>query len=165
MSAETPAEIVLAAVAGAHGIGGAVRLKIFAQGLESLEVNKVYQAEGRSLTLVSLSPEKGGNAIARFAEIGSRNQAEALRGTKLSISREALPALEDGEYYHIDVIGRPVLDAAGALLGVVRGVENFGAGDIIEIDLPDGKTAMLPFRAPAVIEVEGQLIVDPVWLA
>jgi len=159
-----PDEVVLAAVAGAHGIGGAVRLKVFAQGLASLDAHKNFQAGGKPLTLTSLSPDKAG-AIARFAEITTRNQAEALRGTQLSIPRAALPPLEPGEYYHIDLIGRPVHDADGNQLGTVRAIENYGAGDLLDIDLPGGKTAMVPYRAPAVTETEGRLLIDPVWLA
>ena len=158
------AEVTLAAVAGAHGIGGAVRLKIFAQGLESLEAHKCFHANGKPLTLTSLSPDKSG-AIARFAEVTTRNQAEALRGTLLTIPRSALPPLPDGEYYHIDLIGRPVHDTDGTRIGTIRAIENYGAGDLLELDLPNGKTAMVPYRAPAVIETEGRLLIDTAWLA
>jgi 16S rRNA processing protein RimM len=157
-------DVTLAAVAGAHGIGGAVRLKIFAQGLESLEQHRNFQAGGQTLTLVSLSPDKAG-AIARFAEITTRNQAEALRGTALTIPRTALPALADGEYYHIDLIGRPVHAPDGTLLGTIHNIENYGAGDILDIALATGKSAMVPYRPPAVTEAEGRFIIDPDWLA
>ncbi|WP_439534310.1 ribosome maturation factor RimM [Polymorphobacter sp.] len=164
MSADQTADITLAAVAGAHGIGGAVRLKIFAQGLESLQAHRNFSAGGKALTLTELRPDKIG-AVARFAEIHDRNQAEALRGTLLTIPREALPPLEDGEYYHADIIGRPVEGPDGAVLGTVLKIENYGAGDILELTLADGRTTMVPFRAPAVSETEGRLVVDPLWLA
>jgi 16S rRNA processing protein RimM len=164
MSAEPPACITLAAVAGAHGIGGAVRLKIFAQGLESLEAHHQFVAGGKTLTLTELRPDKIG-AVAHFAEIKDRNQAEALRGTLLTVPRTALPPLGEGEYYHADIIGQPAHSPDGALLGHVTKIENYGAGDILELTLEGGKTAMVPFRAPAVTETEGRLIVDPLWLA
>jgi 16S rRNA processing protein RimM len=163
MPAEPPADITLAAVAGAHGIGGAVRLKIFAQGLESLEAHRKFRANGKPLTLTDLRPDKTG-AVARFAEIQTRTQAEALRGTLLTIPRTALPPLEPGEYYHADIIGLPAHAPTGEKLGHVTKIENFGAGDILELTLETGKTAMVPFRAPAVVEAEGRLIVDPLWL-
>jgi 16S rRNA processing protein RimM len=157
-------QVMLAAVAGAHGIGGAVRLKIFAQHLESLEQHRQFHANGQTLTLTSLKAGKTG-AIARFAEITTRNQAEALRGAQLTIPRDALPALEEGEYYHIDLIGHPVHAPDGSPLGTIRAIENYGAGDILELELATGKTAMVPYRPPAVMDTQGHLIVDPAWLA
>ena len=100
------AQVTLAAVAGAHGIGGEVRLKLFAEGVESLKRHKGFMAGDRPLTLLSVKPGSVG-AIARFAEIGDRAAAEALRGTLLTVLRSALPPLEPGEYYHADLIGLP----------------------------------------------------------
>lgn len=157
-------EVVLAAVAGAHGISGEVRLKVFAEGLESLEAHKVFTAGGRTLTLKSLRPDKIG-AVARFTEIGDRNAAEGLRGTLLSVPRDALPPLGEGEYYHADIIGLPVVTTGGEPVGTVTGIENFNAGDILEITRPDGKTFMVPFKPPAVPEVGTSVVVDPEWLA
>jgi 16S rRNA processing protein RimM len=157
-------EVVLAAVAGAHGITGEVRLKLFAEGLESLEAHKVFLAGGRTLTLKSLRSDKIG-AVARFAEIGDRNAAENLRGTLLSVPRDALPPLAEGEYYHADIIGLSVVTIGGEPVGTVTAIENFNAGDILEITRPDGKTFMVPFKAPAVPEVGESVVVDPEWLA
>lgn len=157
-------DVVLAAIAGAHGITGEVRLKVFANGLESLEAHKVFTAGGRTLTLRSLRPDKIG-AVARFAEIGDRNAAEALRGTLLAVPRDSLPPLGEGEYYHADIIGLPVVTTGGDAVGTVTAIENFNAGDILEITRPDGKTFMVPFKPPAVPEVGASVVVDPEWLA
>jgi 16S rRNA processing protein RimM len=157
-------DVVLAAVAGAHGITGEVRLKVFAEGLDSLAAHKVFTAGGRTLTLKSLRPDKIG-AVARFAEIGDRNAAEALRGTLLSVPRDALPPLGEGEYYHADIIGLPVVTTGGDAVGTVTAIENFNAGDILEITRADGKTFMVPFKPPAVPEVGASVVVDPEWLA
>lgn len=156
-------DVTLAAIAGAHGITGEVRLKLFAQGLESLTVHKVFTAGGHTLTLKSIRPDKIG-AVARFAEITDRNAAENLRGTLLTVPRDSLPPLAEGEYYHADIIGLPVVTTAGDAVGTVTAIENFNAGDILEITLPDGKTTMVPFRAPAVPAVGASVIVDPEWL-
>lgn len=155
--------VILAAIAGAHGIKGEVRLKLFAESLDSLAKHKVFAAERggtvQTLTLQSMRPDKAG-AIARFAEIADRTAAEALRGMTLGVSRDALPALGDGEFYHADLIGRAVVSTEGADVGKVVAVENFGAGDILEIVKPDGKTFMVPFNPNAVPEVGAVIMLD-----
>ena len=98
-------QVILAAVAGAHGVGGEVRLKLFAEGLDSLKRQQTLQAGERVLTLKAVRPGSAG-AIARFAEIADRRAAEALRGTLLTVPRESLPPLAEGEYYHADLLGR-----------------------------------------------------------
>jgi 16S rRNA processing protein RimM len=151
-------QVTLAAIAGAHGLGGEVRLKLFAEGVESLKRHKGFMAGDRPLTLVSVKPGSLG-AIARFAEIGDRAAAEALRGTLLTVPRSALPPLAEGEYYHADLIGLPCVTAEGRLLGTAVLVENFGAGDIVEIERPDGKRFMVPVNPAIEIEPE-RLVVD-----
>ena len=158
------AQVTLAAIAGAHGIGGEVRLKLFAEGIESLRRHEAVQVGDRRLTLMSVKPG-GGGAIARFAEITDRTAAEALRGRLLTVPRSALPALEEGEYYHADLLGLPCESAAGEPLGTVVAVDNFGAGDIVEIEKPDGKRTMVPFRAGIADLVDDRLVVDPLFLA
>ena len=158
-------DVTLAAIAGAHGITGEVRLKLFAQSLESISAHKVFTVGGRTLTLKSIRPDKIG-AVARFAEITDRTQAENLRGTLLAVPRASLPPLAPGEYYHADIIGLPVVSTAGDAVGTVTAIDNYNAGDILEITLPDGKTVMVPFRPPAVPdEVTDKVVVDPDWLA
>jgi 16S rRNA processing protein RimM len=159
-----PDQVILAAIAGAHGISGEVRLKVFAEGLDSLKPHQSFQAGERTLTLKAVKPGSAG-AIARFAEIADRNAAEALRGTLLSVPRDALPPLEEGEYYHADLLGLPCVDAGGAALGVVVGVENFGAGDLLEVERPDGKRALIPFRAGIADLTDGTIVADPAFLA
>ena len=156
-------DITLAAIAGAHGITGEVRLKLFGQGLDSLQAHNVFIVGGRTLTLKSLRPDKIG-AVARFAEVGDRTAAEGLRGTLLAVPRDSLPPLAEGEYYHADIIGLAVVDTDGAPVGVVTAIENYNAGDILEITLADGKTAMVPFKPSAVPEVGDVVVVDRVWL-
>jgi len=155
--------ITLAAVAGAHGVGGEVRLKLFAQNVDSVKRHKQLLVGDRLLTLKSI--RGGGQPVARFAEIADRNAAEALRGQLLTIPRSALPPLEEGEYYHSDLIGMPCVDSDGQPLGTVVAVENFGAGDLLEIEKPDGKRGLVPFR-PGIADLEPErVVVDPVFLA
>lgn len=142
--------VTLAAIAGAHGVTGEVRLKLFGEGLASLEKHK--QFNDGTLTLQKLRDDGKGGAIARFAEISDRTGAEALRGTLLSVPRSALPPLPEGEYYHADLLGLPAVSEAGEALGIVVAVENFGAGDILEIERPGGKRFMVPMIPAAVPE-------------
>jgi 16S rRNA processing protein RimM len=150
--------VTLAAIAGAHGIGGEVRLKLFAKGVESLKRHPEVQVGERILTLASVKPA-GAGAIARFAGIADRNAAEALRGQTLSVPRSALPPLEEGEYYHADLIGLRCVAASGRALGTSVAVENFGAGDIVEIERPGGARFMVPIATAVAIEAD-RLVVD-----
>ncbi|WP_235957778.1 ribosome maturation factor RimM [Sphingopyxis microcysteis] len=144
--------VTLAAIAGAHGVRGEVRLKLFGEGAESLRAFSVFNAGDRTLTLKSVRPANQG-AVATFAEVVDRSAAEALRGTVLTVPRSALPPLGEGEYYHHDLIGLACVSTDGAAIGQVVAVENFGAGDILEIEKPGGKRFMVPMNARAV----------PVW--
>ena len=140
--------VTLAAVAGAHGVTGEVRLKLFGEGLASLKPHKSFN-DG-ALTLSKVRDDGKGGAVARFAEVTDRNAAEALRGTTLTVSRDALPPLAEGEYYYADLLGLPALAENGEPIGTVVAVENFGAGDVIEIERPDKKRFMVPMREEAV---------------
>jgi 16S rRNA processing protein RimM len=148
--------VVLAVVAGAHGIGGEVKLKLFTDDLSP------YQSfNGGTLTLTSLR-----GLIARFAEVRDRTAAEALRGTELTVPRTALPPLAEGEYYHSDLLGLACVATTGEPLGHVVLIENFGAGDVIEIERPDGKRFMVPMRAEAVPDWNAErLVVDAAFAA
>ena len=141
---------MLAAVAGAHGVGGEVRLKVFADDLSAHRT-----LNDGALTLRGLRD----GTIARFAEIGDRTAAEAMRGTLLWVHRAALPALDEGEYYHADLIGLAAVTDAGDPVGRVVAVENFGAGDVVEIERDSGKRFMVPMHAVPEWG-EGRLIVE-----
>jgi 16S rRNA processing protein RimM len=156
-------QVALAAVAGAHGISGEVRLKLFAQSADSLKSHEQVRVGDRLLTLASLKGDR--TPIARFAEVSDRNAAEALRGQLLTVPRSALPPLEEGEYYHADLIGLPCETASGEPLGRVVAVEDFGAGDLLEIEKPDGRRAMVPFRDGIADLANGRIVADPEFLA
>jgi 16S rRNA processing protein RimM len=153
--------VTLAAISGAHGVTGEVRLKLFTDSFESLKQHNSFN--NGTLTLRALRPHKGG-AIARFNEINDRNAAEAARSTVLQIPREALPKLGEGEYYFSDLIGLPCVSTTGEDLGKCVAVENFGASDVIEIERPDGKKFMVPMNVDAVpewgAEADGRIVID-----
>ena len=117
--------MVLAAIAGAHGLAGEVRLKLFADDLSGYS-----SLNGGALTLLSLRSGNNG-AIARFREITDRTAAEARRGTELWVPRDQLPPLADGEYYHADLLGLSAVSSEGDALGHIVAIDDFGAGDVI----------------------------------
>ena len=157
--------ITLAAITGAHGVAGEVRLKLLGDGLESLKSHKHYN-DG-ALTLQKIRSDNKGGAIARFAGIDNRTAAEKLRGTTLSVSRNNLPPLEDGEFYHADLVGLRAETETGETLGTVKAVHNFGAGDILEIaggEDGTGDDMMVPFTDDVVPEIDvkgGRVIIIP----
>ena len=109
--------------------------------------------------------DSGKTAVARFEGIGDRGAAEALRGSLVEVDRGALPQLEEGEYYYADLIGLIAEDGEGKPMGKVAAVENYGAGDLLEIELDSGKTSLIPFRAGIADLVEGRIVLDPEFLA
>jgi 16S rRNA processing protein RimM len=149
--------VTLAVITGAHGVTGEVRLKLFGEGVASLKRFRAFNDS--RLTLDKLRDDGKGGAIARFAEVADRNGAEALRGTELTVPRSALPPLAEGEYYHADLIGLPVLSDQGERLGTVVAVENYGAGDVLDIEKADGKRFMVPMIEAAVPEWDGERVV------
>ena len=93
--------------------------------------------------------------VARLAGIGDRNAAEALKGVELYIARDRLPASAEGEFYHADLIGLAAVDPEGKPIGRVVTVQNYGAGDLLEIRLAgSGKTEFVPFTEATVPEVD-----------
>lgn len=143
----TSEAIDLAAIIGAHGVAGEVRLKLFGQGIEALEVYKHFNSG--TLTLLKIRADKKGLAIARFAEISGRTDAEKHQGVRLSVSRDALPVLDDGEFYHSDLIGLKAISTSGRTLGVIIAVHNFGASDVVEIEkVPTPTNGMKTFMVP-----------------
>lgn len=154
--------VTLAAITGAHGVAGEVRLKLFGEGVVAL---KRYRAFNDSaLTVVKIKDDGKGGAIARFAEVADRTAAEKLRGTALTVRRSEMPALPEGEYYHADLIGLPAVTTEGETLGECVAVENFGAGDVIEIRKADGKKFMVPMKAQAVPEwTDERIVIEAGW--
>jgi len=156
--------IALAAVAGAHGVKGEVRLKLFSDSVESLSRHQKLTVGGAERRLLALR-DSGKTAVARFEGIFDRSAAEALRGSLVEVDRSQLPALEEGEYYHADLMGLPAVDGQGDDVGTVVAVENYGAGDLLEIKLKDGKRSLIPFK-PGIADLEnGKVVLDPEFLA
>jgi len=156
--------IALAAVAGAHGVKGELRLKLFTDSLDNLARHtRVYIGDvERKLEGVRAASS---GAIARISGIADRSAAEALRGSLVEVDRSSLPPLEEGEYYHADLIGLECVDGAGNSLGTVAAVENYGAGDLLEVEAANGKRALIPFKIGIADLEDGRIVLDPEFLA
>ena len=156
--------IALAAVAGAQGVKGELRLKLFSDSIENLSRHDMLYVGGVERRLLAVR-DSGKTAVARFEGVSDRSAAEALRGSLVEVDRATLPALEEGEYYHADLIGLEAIDRDGNRIGTVAAVENYGAGDLLEVELPDGKRSLIPFRTGIADLDGGKIVLDPAFLA
>ena len=156
--------IALAAVVGAHGVKGELRLKLFSDSVDSLSRHEKLYVGGAERRLVAVR-DGGKTAVARLEGVDSRAAAEALRGSLVEVDRDALPPLDEGEYYHVDLIGLPAVDGDGTAVGTVVAVENYGAGDVLEIELATGKRSLIPFKDGIADLKDGRIVLDPAFLA
>jgi 16S rRNA processing protein RimM len=160
--------VVVAQIGAAHGIKGEVRLKSFT-GLPAdvAAYGPLEAADGRLFEIETVRPAAGTSQVmlvARLKGVRDRNAAEALTGLELSVSRDRLPRPEADEYYHADLIGLAAVTADGTALGTVIAVQNYGAGDLVEIAPRRGATLLLPFTRVVVPEVDipgGRIVVAP----
>ena len=156
--------IALAAVAGAHGVKGEVRLKLFSDSAASLASHRNVYVGGVQRRLLNVR-DGGKTAVARFEGVADRSAAEALRGQLVEVDRSALLPLGEGEYYHADLIGLPCVDRDGQPVGIIVAVENFGAGDLLEVELPGGRKSLIPFK-DGIADLEGdRIVLDREFLA
>ncbi|ROT99390.1 ribosome maturation factor RimM [Histidinibacterium lentulum] len=161
-----PQRVVVGALAGAFGVRGEVRLKSFCAEPESIVAYApLFSADGRRFAEIVLTGQAKGAFTARVDGIVTREQADVLRGTELYADRDRLPEVAEDEYYHADLIGLPVHDTGGALIGRVRAVHDHGAGDLLEIEGPGlGTGLLLPFTRQVVPTVDlaaGRIVADP----
>lgn len=156
------ARVAMARIGAPHGVRGAVRLAVFAQDPLALRrYNPFETGDGRTLRITSLK-ETGKGIVAELEGVSDRDAAAALKGATLTVPRARLPRPDEDEFYHVDLVGLEARLAAGGVLGRVRGVADFGAGDVLEIH--GEKVVVVPFTREAVPVVDvagGFLVVDP----
>jgi 16S rRNA processing protein RimM len=157
--------ILVGHIAGAFGVRGDVRVTSFtADPMTLAEYRDLRRADGSPAPELSgARPVKGG-LVARATGVETREQAEALRGLKLHVLREALPAPDEDEFYLTDLVGMRVETPDGQVLGAVRAVQDFGAGDLLEIKPEGASSFWLPFTREAVPEIDlagGRIVAQP----
>jgi 16S rRNA processing protein RimM len=160
--------VVVGRIGAAHGIKGEVRLKSFTEApMDIAGYSPLLAPDGRSFEIERARPAAGASAdmlVVHFKGIDDRDAAEALNGVELSVPRERLPEAAEDEFYHSDLIGLVAETVAGEALGTVIAVENYGAGDLLEIAPPRGQTILVPFTRVVVPEVDlaaGRVVVNP----
>jgi 16S rRNA processing protein RimM len=148
--------VLFGRIAGAHGIRGDVLIRTFTQTPEAIGAyGPLSDESGARKFEIKSARATGKGVVARLAGIIDRNGAEALKGVELYVERERLPATEESEFYHADLIGLAAVDGDGNPVGEIVAVHNFGAGDLIELRLAgSGKTELIPFTDAAVPEVD-----------
>ncbi len=165
------AGILLGIFGAAHGVRGEVRLKSFTEPPEAIADYGPFPVPipggpgGRSVDILSLRPIKGDMLVARLSGVSDRTAAEALTNVEIRVPRDQLPEPDDADdFYHADLIGLAVVDTAGEALGTIVAVPDFGAGDLLEVAPPEGRTVYLPFTRAVVPEVDlagERVVVDP----
>lgn len=164
-SAGTGKRVCVGVIAGAHGVCGAVRIKSFtAEPKGVAQYGPVEDESGRRKFDLRFVGTAKGVVLAKLLGIGDRNQAEALRGVRLYLPREALPPPHDEEYYHADLIGLAAVLSDGMEIGTIQAVHDFGAGDCLEIARPEGPPLIAPFTRTVVpvVDIEGgRVVLDP----
>ena len=163
MRAMSNDKICVGAIAGGFGVKGEVRIKSFcAEPADIRKYSPLSDSKNGTFTMKSIRAIKDGYA-ARFEEIANKEVADALKGTRLFASREKFPELEEDEYYHSDLIGLMAFDGNGEQIGKVKALQNYGAGDLLELHFGT-KTVLIPFTrqvVPLVDLASGKIVIDP----
>ncbi len=157
--------ILVGAIAGAHGVRGQVRIKSFTDDPAAVAAyGPVSDESGQKRFDLVVTGQTNGGVIARIDGVADRTAAESLRGLRLYVERTALPPPNPDEYYRVDLIGLTAELADGTIYGRIKSVDDYGAGDILEIERADGGTELLPFTdrvVPTVDMAARRVVVDP----
>ncbi|ABE64309.1 16S rRNA processing protein RimM [Nitrobacter hamburgensis X14] len=158
------ARVCVARIGAAHGLRGEVRLWTFTEDpIAVTRYGSLSTKDGARQFEVTHAREVKDYLVATLTGVTTREEAERLNGTDLYVARDKLPATDEGEFYHADLIGLAAVDVAGKPLGTVAAIHNFGAGDIIEIAPAHGPTLMLPFTDAVVPTVDiagGRVVIE-----
>lgn len=161
-------QVLVGQIGAAHGVKGEVRLKSYTSApMAIVDYAPLTAPDGRAFEIEAARPAAGTSPdvlVVRFKGINDRDAAAALNGVQLSVSRDRLPATEEDEFYHADLIGLAAVTTAGEALGTVIAIEDHGAGDVLEIAPARGETVLVPFTRAAVPTVDiagGRVVVDP----
>ncbi|SER21499.1 16S rRNA processing protein RimM [Faunimonas pinastri] len=157
-------KILLAQIGAPHGVRGEVRVKSFtADPLALRDYKPLVSRDGRLFVVERLRPAKD-VLVVKFRGLDDRNAAEALNGTRIFVSREALPEPDEDEFYHADLIGLAAMLESGEPFGTIVAFHDHGAGEMVEVAPPQGQTLLVPFTQAAVPVIDiaaGRVVVVP----
>ncbi len=158
--------ILLGRIAGAQGLRGEVKINSFTADPENIAAyGPLTDCKGRQFTIERVRHLKGGAVVALLAGVKDRGAAEGLQGTELYVARDRLPEADEDEWYYEDLVGLKAVSPQGDEIGEVLSVQNFGAGDLLEIRPADARRSrFVPFTKAAVPIVDvknGRIVVDP----
>ncbi|HMK41403.1 MAG TPA: ribosome maturation factor RimM [Methyloceanibacter sp.] len=151
--------VLLGEIGAAQGLKGEVRLRSFTEEEAAITAYGPLEDETGLVIEIEALRATPKALIARIKGVTTRERAEALTGTKLYVPRSRLPEREEEEWYHAELIGLAALDRDGATIGTVVAIQNFGAGDLLELAPANGgPTVLIPFTRETVpeIDVEGE---------
>lgn len=168
-TAADPDRVCVGVISGARGLRGDVRVKSFTAAPEDVAAyGPVSDEKGTRTFALTVAGRAGGHVIVRIEGVNDRDDAEALKGTRLYVARDALPEPDEDEYYVADLVGLAVERAAEGDVpepfGSVRAVHDFGGGDVLDVERADGSSVMVPFTRAAVpvVDIAGRrLVIDP----
>lgn len=149
--------VLMGKITGAHGLRGEVRIASYAAAPEDIAAYGPLtdHSGAHSYKITALRASGNATIIARLDGISSRTEAEALRGLDFYVPRAALPDTEEDEFYHADLIGMKAFTPEGEEAGTVIAVQNFGAGDMLEIRRSgNSATQLVPFTQAQVPSID-----------
>ncbi|MDC7685293.1 ribosome maturation factor RimM [Asticcacaulis sp. BYS171W] len=158
--------IFVAQVGAVHGVQGEFKLLSFMDDPVSvLEYNPLLSQDGKPALVITAARAHKGQLLVRAEQAPDRTAAEKLKGLKLYVDRAELPEIEDeDDYYITDLIGLEVRGTDGSVLGRVKAVEDFGAGDLLDIQPKGGASYYLMFtreNVPDVNIADGYVVISP----
>ena len=158
--------ICVGAIAGAFGVRGEAKIKCFTDDPAAVgDYGPLHTEDGNRTFKLKLTRSIKGGYAARLSGVDTREDAEALKGTRLYADRAALPEPDEEEFYYADLLGLRVETADGTVLGKIKAVQDFGAGDVIEYQpAGGGESLYLPFTREVVPTVDvagGRVVADP----
>jgi 16S rRNA processing protein RimM len=146
-------QIHIGTIRGAHGVKGLVRVAVFADDISLFDTLTDFK-----ITLKN--KHKGDVWLSDIDGVSNKEEADALKGIKLYCDRQALSETNDDEIYHADLIGRTCVDEGDNIIGTVISVDNFGAGDLLNIKPPKGEDFFLSYDDQTVLNIGAKILVS-----
>ena len=154
MTSSDGQKVLMARIGAAHGIRGEVRVKPYGDDpLSFADYGILTTKDGKTSFEVEKARVQKTVVVTKFKGVTDRNQAEELNGIELYIDRDQLPETDEDEFYYSDLTGLSVLDQTGETLGTVIAVQDFGAGDLLEVRPRRGRSFYVPFTKEFVPEI------------